>query len=84
VASLTISIGALTGTISASNTKAGGILTQYAASIGATGTNQEKADAVVLALVRHMQQEGQHYRRNEAMKAAVVAAQAEIDALTWE
>lgn len=74
----------MTGSISANNTKASNLLTQYAAAIGAEGTNQQKADAVVLSLVRHMQQQAQRHRSNEAAGEAIATAQAEIDALTWE
>ena len=84
MASLTLTIGALTATVSAGNAKASDILTQYAASIGASGTNQEKAYAVVRSLVRHMQQQGQRHRSNEAAAAAIATAQTEIDALVWE
>lgn len=84
MASLVLTIGALSASISADNSKASNLLTQYANAIGATGTNQQKADAVVLALVRHMQQEAQRQRYNQGVGDAVAELQTEIDGLVWE
>lgn len=84
MASLTLTIGALSASISADNTKASNLLTQYATAIGASGTNQQKADAVVLALVRHMQEEARRIRGNTAMAEAVTAIETELGGLTWE
>ena len=83
MASLTLTVGALTATVSASNTKAANLLTQYADAIGASGTNQDKADAVVVALGRHMTEVAQRQRTNAAKSEALVNLQAEIDALAW-
>jgi hypothetical protein len=84
MASLTMTIGALSSTVSADNTKATNLVTQYAAAIGAVGTNQQKLDAVVLALVKHMQREARLKRYNTATTDAAAAIQTEIDGLTWE
>lgn len=84
MASLTLTIGTLTATYTATNAKAQNVLLRYAAAIGADGTNQEKADAVVNALVRHMIEEGKRDHRNAAMATAAATVQAEIDELTWE
>lgn len=84
MASLTIEIGQLTASVVADNTKATNLLTQYAAAIGASGTNQQKADAVVLALVRHMQAEARRHRNNTATAEAMAVIQEEISGLAWE
>lgn len=84
MASLTLTIGALTAQVTATDAKANAILAQYAASIGATGTNQAKANAVVLALVRHMQDQVQQYRGRVVQADATAAAEEEIAGLTWE
>lgn len=83
MASLTITVGPLTSKIDADNTKANALLTQYAAAIGADGTNQEKLDAVVRSLVAHMRYEGRRHRHNRAAVDAAAAIQAEIDGLDW-
>ena len=52
--------------------------------IGAEGTDQEKLNAVCLALTRHMREEGKRHRRNVATYEMTIAIQAEIDGLSWE
>lgn len=84
MASLTLTIGQLTATVTADNTKAVTVLEAFADAIGATGTNQERANAVVRALARHMVQQGQARRGNQAQEDAMAAAQAEIDGISWE
>jgi hypothetical protein len=84
MASLTITIGALSRSKSADDTKATNLLNEYASAIGAQGTNAQKADAVLVGLVRHMQEVAQRSRNNEQTTAALAAIKAEIDALKWE
>lgn len=84
MASLTLTIGPISGTISANNAKATNIVTQYAAAIGAEGTDVQKLNAVVLELARHMQHVGQRQRQNTARVEAMATIQAEIDGMTWE
>jgi hypothetical protein len=84
MANLTITIGALTGTASGPDGKAAALLSAYADSIGATGTNKQRADAVAAALVRHMQAQAQIHRANVVKAEAAAAAQTELDSLTWE
>ncbi len=84
MASLVITVGQLSAQVDASNAKANALLTQYAAAIGAEGTNQEKLDAVIRALVDHMKQAGRRHRYNQATVDAAAAIQAEIDGMTWE
>lgn len=84
MASLTLTIGALSASKSASNAKASALTEEYADALGATGTNQERLDAVVLGLVRHMQQQAQAYRARAAQTEAMTAAAAEIAGLLWE
>lgn len=84
MASLTLTIGQLTATVNASDAKAAALVTQYAAAIGATGTQQQRANAVVQALVRHMQQQAQQQRVNVAQAQALVDAQPDLDGLTWD
>jgi hypothetical protein len=84
MASLTITIGTLSAGVSAANTKASNLLNGYAAAIGATGTNQEKANAVVRALVDHMQEQARRQRRNEQTTTSLAAIEGEINELAWE
>lgn len=84
MASLTLTIGTLTASVSANNTKASNLLNAFADAIGATGTNQQKADAALAALVLHMQEQAKRQRTNTIMAQAAATAQAEIDALNWE
>lgn len=84
MASITIEVGSLTATINTTDAKANAVVTQYAAAIGATGTNQQKLNTVVQALVRHMQDQGRGHRAVTAQAEAMAAAQVEIDALKWE
>jgi hypothetical protein len=83
MANLTITIGALNASVSADNAKASALLSQYAEAIGAHGTNQQRADAVVQSLVRHMQHEARRHRSNQAQAEGIAAAQQEIDGLGW-
>lgn len=84
MASLTIKIALLESTVSADNTKASNLLAQYAASLGAEGTNQEKMDAVVRGLVEHMKQQGRRHRHNQAATDTAATIKTELDALSWE
>lgn len=84
MASLTLTIGQLTATVSANNTKASNLLNAYADAIGATGTNQEKADAVVRALVQHMREQAHRQRHNEATIQAITDIANELAALSWD
>ena len=84
MASLTMTIGQLTATVNASDAKATALVAQYAAAIGATGTQQQRANAVMQALVRHMQQQAQQQRVIVAQAEAIATAQAEIDGMTWD
>ena len=84
MANLTLTIGALSASVTADNAKASSLLTQYAAAIGAEGTNQEKADAVVRALVKHMQEQARRQRSNTATVEALAEIEAEIAVLVWE
>ena len=84
MASLTLTIGAITGSVTATDAKASALVNQYADAIGATGTNTQRANAVVRALVRHMQDQAQRQRANVLKEEAIVAAQTELDGLTWE
>lgn len=83
MASLILTIGQLTATVTANNAKASALLEQYAASLGATGTNQQKADAVVRGLVQHMREQAQRQRANVAQIEAMATIQTEMDALDW-
>lgn len=83
MATLTLAIGSLTATVSATNTKATNLLTAYAAAIGASGTNQEKADAVVAALVTHMRQEAHRHRNNAVVAQAMTDLADELADLEW-
>jgi hypothetical protein len=83
MASLVLTIGQITGSVTAADAKAAALLNQYADAIGATGTNAQKADAVVRALVRHMQDQAQRQRGNTLRAEAIAAAQTELDGLTW-
>lgn len=84
MATLAITVGPLTSTVTADNAKATALFTQYAAAIGATGTNQQKLDAIIRGLVEHMKQTARRQRYNQATVDAAAAIQAEIDGLAWE
>lgn len=84
MASLTLTIGALSASVSADNTKASNLLNAYADAIGANGTNQQRANAVVAALVRHMRDQAHRQRTNEITSQAVADIAAELAVLAWE
>jgi hypothetical protein len=84
MASLTLTIGALTASVSADNTKAPNLLNAYADAIGATGTNQQKANTVVESLVRHMREHAHMVRKNEVTVQAIASIASELSALSWE
>jgi hypothetical protein len=84
MASLTLTIGALTASVSADNTKASNLLNAYADAIGATGTNQQKADAVIASLARHMRELAHMRRKNEATVQTLAGIANELSALSWE
>lgn len=74
----------MTSSISATDAKANALVTQFAAALGASGTNQAKLDQVVRALVRHMQAQAVQQRTITAQVDAAATAKAEIDALWWD
>ena len=82
MASLTLVVGAINASVVASNANASSVLLEYADAIGADGTAQEKAEAVVRALVRHMAEEGGEYKRRTAAAAARYAPENQVGA--WE
>ena len=84
MASLTMTIGPLTATVSADNTKAANLLNAYADAVGATGTNQQKADTVLASLVQHMRQEAHRHRNNVVIEQAMTDLQGELAELEWE
>lgn len=84
MASLVLTIGPFSGSVSTTNAKASAIVTQYAEAIGASGTDEQKLDQVVLALAKHMQEQGRSHRKVALRVEALVAAQAEMDALWWD
>jgi membrane-bound ClpP family serine protease len=84
MASLTIAIGAFSRSKTGNDdTKATNLFNDFAASIGATGTNAQRADAVLNALVVYMQEQAQRHRRNTQTVTALAQIQSELDALTW-
>lgn len=84
MASLTLTIGTLTSTISADNQKAATLVSRYADAIGATGTSQQRLDTVLAEVVRHMQFEARRHHENAAKAAVFAAITSELQALTWE
>lgn len=84
MAQLTITIGQLVASVSANNTKASNLLSAYADAIGATGTNQEKAKAVLTSLVDHMHQEAQRHASNVAVTTALADVSATLTESKWE
>ncbi len=84
MASLAITIGALSRSKSATDAKATALVNDYADSIGATGTNAQRADAVLDALVRHMQEQARRYRRNAQTMSALATIESELNGLVWE
>lgn len=83
MASLVLTIGALTATVSADNAKAANLLSAYADAIGATGTNQQKADAVLVALAQHMRQEAHRHRNNVTVAQAMADLVTELASVEW-
>lgn len=83
MASLNITIGAVSATIEETNTRANKMLTTYSEAIGASGTNNEKALQVLKSLVRHMIDTNRRYRTTQAQVEAAAALQAELDDLYW-
>jgi hypothetical protein len=83
MASLTLTIGTLTVAVSETNTRATAMLQAYADSIGASGTNQQKAEKVLLSLVRHMREQAHRHRRNAAASAANESLATELGDLYW-
>lgn len=79
MATLTLTVGPITATVTAGNAQAATILNAYADAIGATGTDQERTNAVVHSLARHIV----GVARNQRQEAARLAAQAEIDLIDW-
>jgi hypothetical protein len=84
MASLAITIGALSRSKSATDAKATALVNDYANSIGATGTNAQRADLVLEALVRHMQEQARRHRRNTQTVTALAAIESELNGLAWE
>jgi hypothetical protein len=82
VASLTITIGALTGTLTATDAKATEVVGNYADAIGATGTNQERLQAVLRELAQHMVTVGSAYVELASVSEARESARA--NAPKWE
>lgn len=84
MASLAITVGALTASITATDLKAAEVLNRYADSIGATGTNQQRANAVITSLVQYMVKEGRRHLGAKTMDDAAIAIQAELEAMGWD
>ena len=72
MASLTLSAGAITSEVTASNTKAQNVLTDVVALHGGPteGTQQEQADFVVALLVEFLQDCSRRYRMPGAVETA--------------
>jgi hypothetical protein len=84
MASLTIQIAALSRSKNATDAKATALVNDYADSIGATGTGAQRADAVLDALVRHMQEQARRHRRNAQTMSALATIESELNGLVWE
>jgi phage-related tail protein len=84
MASLSITTGPLTRSKSAADAKANALLADYADSLGATGTNAQRIDAVLVGLVRHMQEQARRHRRNTQTVTALAAIESELNGLAWE
>lgn len=83
MASLTIQVGALSQSISGNNALAANLLIAYAGSIGAEGTNEEKAQAILAALVKHMKTEGHKWQRDQKISDAMAELQMTIEETGW-
>lgn len=79
MATLALVVGPVSASISASNAQAATILNAYADAIGATGTDQERANAVVQHLARVIV----NTARGQKQEQARLAAKAKIDLIDW-
>lgn len=84
MASLTLQVGPVTASFSAADAAATTVLLEYAAAIGATGSNQQKAAAVVQSLVAHMVDQARQHKQRAAIAQAMAAAQPKIESVGWE
>lgn len=83
MAQISITVGPLTVSRSAPDAKALAVLNNYAAAIGATGTNRERGEAILDALISYIQDVAREQRRRQAQADGIAAAQDEIDSLGW-
>ena len=85
MASLTLTVGQLTSTLSTTNAKAQALLTEFvAATSGPTeGTAQEQADHVMKMLKQYLVDKAKDQRRNALRVAADAAHEADIAGLDW-
>ncbi len=79
MARLLIEIGALSSEVTAANAKATVVLTNYAAHIGVTGTNQQKLDAIVADLKGILTNISVSQAAETASAAAIAAEQADAN-----
>jgi hypothetical protein len=82
MASLTITVGALTASVSASNAKAAAVLQNFATAKEFTGTDQEKLDQVVNYLGGVLTGVSRSYAAMEAVRAAQAEAGSD-DSISW-
>lgn len=83
MASLTLQVGTISASVNVADATATPVLLAYADAIGAGGTNQEKANAVVQALAQHITETARRQKWKETQVNASAAAQPDIDALKW-
>lgn len=85
MASLTLTVGQLTSTLTTTNAKAQALLSEFvAATDGPTeGTAQEQVDHVMKMLKQYLVDKAKDQRRNALRVAADAAHEAEIGGLDW-
>jgi hypothetical protein len=79
MAQLSISIGALSSSVSASNTKAAEVLQNFALAKEFSGTDQEKLDQIVAHLAQVLTSGARSYLASQAVKEAQEAAGSDPD-----
>jgi hypothetical protein len=85
MATLTLTIGALTSTVTTTNTKAQILLTEFVSATGGPveGTAQQQADHVMSQLKKYLVDRAKEGKRNTLRVASDAANEAEIGALDW-
>lgn len=85
MATLTITVGALTSTVNANNTKAAQILTLFVQEMNGpvNGTDQEKLDFVRDRIVAYLNDAARNRQRTNRALEAQATADSEVTSIGW-